>query len=112
MEREFDDDLHRLFKDAAAREFPPDPFLHETRQRVSAMRRQRRVAGAFARVLVVAVIALASPWLTQGAALLSRGLEIVFGRCADFLGTPVGIVLAGLCVAAAYVFRKRRYPGT
>lgn len=105
MEPELDSELRRLFDRNAARELPRDPFSSGTRRRIAALIWGRRVARTLAQVLVIALIALASPWLIEGSALLSRGLEMLFGRLSDFLGTPMGIGLAVLGLAIAYFYR-------
>jgi hypothetical protein len=111
MHPELDNELRGLFDRNAARALPHDPFLSVTQQRIAAIRSRRRIARALAHILVIASIALASPWLIEGSVWFSRGLDAVFARSADFLGTPVGIGLAALGLAIAIAHRWWRHAG-
>lgn len=108
MQPELDNELRELFEHNGARELASEPFLSDTRRRIAAMRTRRRVARTLAQVLVIALIALASPWLIEGSEALSRGLELLFARLSDFLGTPAGAGLAVLGLAIALVLRRGR----
>lgn len=105
MHPELDNELRRLFDRDAARALPPDPFLSVTRRRIAAIRSRQRVARTLARTLVIASFALASPWLIEGSAWLSRGLDGLFARSANFLETPIGIGLAAIGLAIALIQR-------
>jgi hypothetical protein len=109
MEPELDNELRRLFDHNAARELPPDAFLSDTRRRIAAKRSGRRIARTLAEALVIALIALASPWLIEASTVLSDWLGMFFARLSDFLGSPMGIGLTGLGLAVAHVYRRRRY---
>lgn len=109
MEPDLDDELRRLFDGNAARELPSEPFLSDTRRGIAVIRSRRRIARAFARILVIALIALASPWLIEGSELLSRGLEFLFARLSEFFAAPAGIGLVAVALAMAYLYRRRHY---
>ena len=108
MESELDTELQGLFDRNAARELAPEPFVGEARRRVAAYEFRRRLAGMLAQLLVVGLIAIASPWLIEASELLTRGLEIAFGLIADFLATPTGIGLTALGLAGGLIYRWRR----
>ena len=108
MEPDIDNELRRVF-DRSAAELPDEPFLSDTRRWIAAAQLGRRVVRICAQVLVVALIALGSPWLIEASELLSRGLEVSFAWASEFLGTPVGIGLAAFGLASAFFYRRLRY---
>ena len=104
-----DDELRTAFERNAAEELPREPFLSEVQRRIDRVRSRRRHARVLAQAFLVALIALASPWLIAGSALLSQGLDALFAQFASFLGTPLGIGFAAACVATALIYRWRYF---
>lgn len=109
MEPEIDNELRRVFDRSAAREIPDEPFLADTRRRIAATQSGRRVARILAQVLVVALIALGSPWLIGASELLSRQLDMAFAWSSEFLGTPIGVGLAALGFASTFFYHRLRH---
>lgn len=92
------------------RDLAPEPFVAAVSLGVQHQRRRRQLVKSALLTFAVVIVIAASPWLIAASAYLSDLLDTAFALASDWLGTPLGAIVA-LVVggAAAFGYHRRRW---
>ncbi len=103
---DLDKDLQTLFKENY-QALSEEPFTTRTLKLIERWRSRRVFIQRLILALGFLCAAVLSPLLIRGSILLTTGLDRFFELTGDFLATPAGILVAGLCALSFLVFNRR-----
>jgi hypothetical protein len=106
MQDELDKNLHSLFQERRS-SLPEEPFLKNTLKLIERKRARRMFAQRAVFAAGICFIALLSPYLLKGSALISGGLNSLFEIAGSFMTSPRGIACAAFCALLLFIFKRR-----
>lgn len=106
MQDELDQSLQTLFEEHA-QNLPEEPFVGRTLKLVKRQRFRQLLKESLPWALGVLCCALLSPFLIRGSILLSGGLDRLFTATGNYLATPLGMLIAGLCTLTILLFNRK-----
>jgi len=106
MPDDLDKDLQVLFGEQS-QILPEEPFVGKTLRLIEKHRSRRVFMQRLILVLGFTCCALLSPFLIKGSMLLTSGLNSFFEIAGNYLATPLGMLIAGLCTLSFLVFKRR-----
>jgi hypothetical protein len=106
MQDELDKNLHSLFQERRS-SLPEEPFLGNMLKLIERKRAQRVFARRAVLVLGIIIIALLSPYMIKGSAIISGGLNAFFEITGSLMASPRGITCTAFCVLLIFIFKRR-----
>jgi hypothetical protein len=106
MQDELDRNLCSLFQERR-NSLTEEPFLGDMLKLIKRKRARLVFAQGVVFIPAICFIALLSPYLLKGSALISDVTNALFEICGNFMVSPRGIACAAFCAFLVFVFKRR-----